>query len=254
MTSIKFLLIILTIPSLIIGKKITCNFYHHPSLGKTCKVNSLETDVITGIENLNEGNPDEISIFEATSKTLRFMPKGIADNFKNVVGIKLNFDNLVELIEDDLKPFGNNFIYLSITKSKIKVIPSNLFASTKNINTVYFDSSEMMNIEEGTFEKLTLLNVLAVKYPKCGVSEEETDREGVLKLIGSLNNRCRDPSVKFVPINRVYVDDVESNGIYYIIGVLVFGILAIGGGIAGWFVKKRRNSSENPRELDKMNG
>lgn len=189
------------------GAYLNCDYSYEEKRGSICNATRFESSQIDQV--CGKSRPkDDINFLQIASKTLKFIPKGIKEHFPHLAGLRLDFDNLVEITQDDLKDFGDNLEYLSITKSKIQVFPSNLFKSTKNIHTLYLDSSELKSIEEGTFDGLDLLGVLSVRFPTCRVSDDFIGDQ-VQGAISSIKNRCFNKTVKFEKMAR---EDVTDDG------------------------------------------
>lgn len=185
------------------AEKIECEFVVHSPRGYGCIVKDMEGYSITkvgGVHLPGKSNADVV-YFEATSKTLDFIPQGIINHFPNINSMKINFENLAEITEGDLKPFGDKLNYLSISASAIEVIPSNIFASTPNINYMFFTAPHLKSIEHGAFERLENLNGLFVRFP-CE-DDDATKREDVDKLITVLAIRCHDKTYTFEPKSRL---------------------------------------------------
>lgn len=196
------------------AQKINCKFSEYNTHGYGCKVENMDLNDITGVigTHLKEHTNNDVLYFEATSKTLKFIPKGIFKQFPNVRRVKLNFEKLVEITGEDLKPFGDKLTFLSIPKSSIEVIPSNIFASTPNINYMYIAAPNLKSIENGAFEKLQKLNALFVRFP-CE-DDDAMSRDNVERLVMILSIRCHDKKYPFVDQPRPNVVANSSPQLY----------------------------------------
>lgn len=190
--------------------KFQCYFRVNSLLGFGCVTTDMSKKVITGVRGSHKNGTTNADVLyvEATSFTLHFIPEGIHNQFPNVNALTFNFDKLKEIIEDDLKPFGEKLTYLSIkSPTSDMVIPSNIFASTPNIEFLNMTLTHLKSIASSAFEPLKNLKFLAVDFPcKQGSASGRVDVENLISSLGS----CYKKEHPFIPKDRNPDDDYNE--------------------------------------------
>lgn len=194
--------------------KIDCEFYEHNTNGYACKVENLDTYRIEGVNNnhLPGKTNKDVKFFNATSKSLQFLPRWLHHTFPSLEYISFNSVNFSEILRSDLKDFGENLRTLSLINTQLEDLPDDIFKDTPNLGHLYLESiSEFKHINHRIFEDVPKLFFLSVNFP-C-VKAEEFQPSKIQQLIKNLDIRCFNKGFVHHNLNREEIEcDHEGCG------------------------------------------
>lgn len=209
--------------------KLECFFQNHVQFGYGCVVDDLSTKSITGVSgrHLPGKTNEDVSFVDASSSKLYFIPLEIKAQFPNIQTLILDFEKIEIITEDDLKQFGNQLTYLSISAPFLEFMPSNIFASTPNITNLFIEAPNLMIIETGALEKLQKLKNLTVIF-LC-MQANASDDVAVKILVSSLSE-CTEKKNPFEQKDKDLSQNVhfydKSWSIYLIIICIIVVVAA----------------------------
>lgn len=188
--------------------KIHCNFTEHRTLGYTCQVKNLETYriEIEGVigDHLQGKTNEDVKFFDATSKSLQFLPRFLHHTFPNLEHITFNGENFKEILRSDLTPFGKNLRSLSLVNTELEDLPEDLFEDTPNLGHLYLQSANLKHIHKSTFKAVKKLYFLSVNFP-C-YKGEKTEPSNLENVYINLDIRCHTRNFEHQNLNRRQIE------------------------------------------------
>lgn len=109
--------------------------------------NGIKNESIEGIE------------FRPESK-VRYMPKGLKDNYPNLKAIYFHNQPLKTLTEDDMEQFGSDLEYFVVYYGEITFLEKHLFRHNPNLKYIRFLGNPLKFIEPGFFEHISSMEKL----------------------------------------------------------------------------------------------
>lgn len=211
------------------AEDINCNYTTHSVHGYGCVAANMNSINITGVCGKHETGKSNlyVSYVEMSSRVLHFFPVGIYNQFPNVTALSLHYDQLRELTQNDLRPFGKKLTFLSISTNSYGSLSSNMFESTLNIKHLTIIANITETMEFGVFKNLHKLETLVIDFSfiKINVTNPAEVTEGISEL--NLYIVRRNESIYYERCSTPYENHVEYD--YKRIGIVVclLGIIAI---------------------------
>jgi len=180
-----------------------CNFNMHSyatiSLVYRCEVTtnvsikSPEDAVIESVSgtHMSGKSNDDVIAFNAESKVVEYLPKGLEKFFKNLKVIRISIGQFKEISQLDLKPFPN-LLYLQLDSNYIEILEDNLFVNHPNMQVVWFQSNKMLHIGKNVFNKMNKITWLGFGSNPCIDTYANDDSSKAIAIIESLKTKCFD--------------------------------------------------------------
>lgn len=129
--------------------KFEVSFAMGPGNRYTCRATinnsgSSFLESVTGVH-LSIANNDDVEYLWIVQQNLTFVPKGIDNLFKNLVGLGIGSSPLKAISAEDLRPFPN-LLVLFLNQNQLTSIDGDLFRYTKKLYYVTFESNPIQHI------------------------------------------------------------------------------------------------------------
>jgi len=170
---------------------------HH---GYACEVLSInlassddsELTNVTGAHESGYSNDDVEYYFQNVATELKFFPQSITKFFKNVRDVTIRNTKITAITKEDLKIFGEQLRRLTFEKNNLEVIDADLFDYTPNLEYISLTNNKIKHVGSGIFNNLQKLTRLYYHDNPCtSDSDYAYNRAGVIKLIATLESRCK---------------------------------------------------------------
>ncbi|KAL7012428.1 hypothetical protein ACKWTF_014846 [Chironomus riparius] len=136
---------------------------------------------------------DDVKIFEARGKNLKRFPLELGAFLPNLEVIAIE-RGLTEIHKEDLEQFPSlRKLYLS--KNEIQDIESELFVNNPELELIFLGNNKIKSVAAEVFDGLENLQHLGFERNKCFTAAVENNRDGVLKLIQNIYQKCSTAAV-----------------------------------------------------------
>lgn len=178
-----------------------CRFYPQNEYGYTCigmeiEIFSKDNRTVTSVRGapLSGRNVSDVTYFSIFSRAIYYFPRGIENVFKNVINIQISDAQLLEVVQDDLKPFGNNLKMLWMFKNNLSTLEANLFEFNQNLESLNVSQNYFKTIDAKLFDNLPVLRLFDLSNNFCNISDGlpiAFNRTDVIKVIESIKINCQ---------------------------------------------------------------
>jgi len=156
----------------------------------------------------NSKNNNDVLGFVASGRTIQFFPKGLEKVFKNIKVIDIEFCELKEIHQSDLKVFPNLIVFV-LDKNKIEVIEEGLFDFNPNLESVGISESYIIHIDPNVFDNLTKLRNFWIYTVPCAYLDIYNSTKQAQEGIKAVKSNCS--SSDFVSLeNQIKNLKIES--------------------------------------------
>ena len=129
-----------------------------------------------------------MKIFEARGKNLKRFPLELGAFLPNLEVITIE-RGLTEIHKEDLEQFPSlRKLYLS--KNELQDIESELFVNNPDLELIFLGNNKIKSVAAEVFDGLENLQHLGFERNKCFTAAVENNRDGVLKLIQNIYQKC----------------------------------------------------------------
>ncbi|CAG9810381.1 unnamed protein product [Chironomus riparius] len=139
---------------------------------------------------------DKVDGFKFVMNEIRYFPKGIERFFTNLVALTVEYSNLQEIKQVDLKPFPK-LIFLNLSVNMLKIIEKDLFKFNPLLQAIDLTNNIIKEIDGNVFEGLNSLNSLKISMNLC-VQVNAVGRKNVENFIKELKIFCKKKEQKFI--------------------------------------------------------
>ncbi|XP_070508932.1 putative leucine-rich repeat-containing protein DDB_G0290503 [Chironomus tepperi] len=153
-------------------------------------ITTQEEATVTSISGYNiEESDADVDGFIVQFKTINYFPRGLETYFNNLIAIVIYKCNLMEVHQEDLKPFSN-LVELRIQTNSIEVLEEGLFDFNPDLEFIALDSNKIVHIEPNIFDHLTKLSSLYLQSNSCITKYAQNSTSDVKDFIKSVKVQC----------------------------------------------------------------
>ncbi|XP_070500481.1 uncharacterized protein [Chironomus tepperi] len=152
-------------------------------------ITTYESAQITSIAGTHSDlkSNDDVTGFYSVYKILQYFPRNLEKFFTNLELIFIEFAELKEIHQADLKPFPK-LIYLSLCYNSIEVLESGVFDANPNLEILSFVANNLVHIEPDVFDNLPKLRCFW--FSRTCVKKFVYNRDEVIEAIDVARNKC----------------------------------------------------------------
>lgn len=178
-----------------VGKLFTC-------LNEDIHVDHPDTEIDQVLDSFGNDISDECEIegIEIKKTIVKVIPKGIKKLCPQLKAISFHNTGIVSVKPDDMKQFGSDLEYISLSANKIIALDANIFTDNVNLKFINLRSNNLRFIESQFFENIRKLSELkAVNLIDCTCINRYFESADLITKtnprIGN-DNKCNDASAK----------------------------------------------------------
>lgn len=170
----------------------------------TCNVTSqlkklTITEVNTAINSAN-ANKKKVGLFLVSKESLskvHFFPIGLDDVFPNLKAINIEYAEMKEIHQKDLKPFAD-LEMLNLCGNRLEYLEEDLFAHNIKLKAFAADHNKIAYIDPNIFDNLKNLSSLALVGNFCKMGWILKNRTYVENEIAVIKDKCSSPTLFIV--------------------------------------------------------
>ncbi|KAL7012111.1 hypothetical protein ACKWTF_014639 [Chironomus riparius] len=162
-----------------------CSINNNPS------ITTRESATITSISgtHLSGKTNSDVGGFNVISRTINYFPNGLETFFKNIKAIQIHNCNLMEVHQEDLKPFSK-LVQLHLSFNKLEVLEEGLFDFNPDLEFINFWENKIVNIAPNVFDHLSKLSYLYLLSNSCIDKKAENSISEVKNVIQAAKSQC----------------------------------------------------------------
>lgn len=196
--SVIFILLLITLICEVNSVEIKC-VYRYDSLGYCCDVSSIEISSkndrkVTKVEGAHQASMtnENVKFFYVNVKIVRYMPTNLEEFFENLEVIQILNSRLVEVSNEDFKPWGDKLKKVWFNSNDITMVPADLFKYNPNMEFIAFYHTKVSHVYDGVFDSLKHLTTLYFESNPCHNANAINNRAEVIKIINEVERKCKD--------------------------------------------------------------